>query len=145
MANREFPEQHPGECIREVGSMIGDQIGESKGRRTARRVLSTDPPTAEVSFEDKGTLLGVATTGMGSYTSVVAPDGSLHGTGQGMEMTADGDTATWTGHEGAVSYRGMLFFRSASPKFARINNGCAAFEYDVDAAGNTTSKLWEWK
>jgi hypothetical protein len=132
--------------------MIGDQIGETKGKRIARRVISVDPPTAEVTFEDSGTLIGIATTGMGSYTSVVAPDGSLHGTGQGMEMTADGESATWTGTGvgkfgpgGAVSYRGMLFFRSASPKFARINNGCAAFEYDVDAAGNTTSKLWEWK
>ena len=67
-------------------------------------------------------------------------------------MTAEGDSITWTGTGvgkfgpgGSVSYRGMLFFRSPSPKFARINNGCAAFEYEVDGAGNTTSKLWEWK
>ena len=132
--------------------MIGEQIGEFKGKRSARRVLSVNPPTAEVSFEDAGTILGIATTGLGSYTSVVAPDGSLHGTGQGLEMTAEGDSITWTGTGvgkfgpgGSVSYRGMLFFRSPSPKFARINNGCAAFEYDVDGSGNTTSKLWEWK
>jgi hypothetical protein len=49
------------------------------------------------------------------------------------------------GPGGSVSYRGMLFFRSESPKFARINNGCAAFEFGVDGAGNTSSKLWEWK
>jgi hypothetical protein len=97
-------------------------------------------------------MLGIATTGLGTYTSVVNPDGSLHGTGQGLTMTADGDSLTWTGTGvgkfgpgGSVSYRGMLFFRSASPKFASINNGCAAFEYDVDAAGNTISKLWQWK
>jgi len=132
--------------------MIGDQIGETKGKRVVRRVISVDPPTAEVSFEDSGTMLGIATTGMGTYTSVIAPDGSLHGTGQGMEMTADGDVITWTGTGvgkfgpgGSVSYRGMLFHRSASAKFARINNACAAFEYDIDGAGNTVSKMWEWK
>jgi hypothetical protein len=132
--------------------MIGEQISESKGKRIVRRVLSTDPPTAEVSFEDSGKMLGVATTGMGSYTSVIRPDGSLHGDGQGLIMTPDGESVTWTGTGvgkfgtgGAVSYRGMLFFRTASKKLARVNNTCGAFEYDVDASGNTLSKVWEWK
>lgn len=132
--------------------MIGEQISESKGKRIVRRVLSTDPPTAEVSFEDSGKMLGVATTGMGSYTSVIHPDGSLHGDGQGLMMTPDGEAVTWTGTGvgkfgagGAVSYRGMLFFRTASKKLARVNNTCGAFEYDVDASGNTISKVWEWK
>ena len=132
--------------------MLGEQISETKGKRIVRRVLSVDPPTAEVSFEDSGTIVGVAITGMGTYTSVVRPDGSIFGQGQGMNMTADGDTLTWEGWGvgkfglgGAVSYRGMLFLRSASPQLARINNVCGAFEYEVDAAGNTTSKVWEWK
>ena len=132
--------------------MIGEQISESKGKRIVRRVLSTDPPTAEVSFEDSGKMLGVATTGMGSYTSVIHPDGSLHGDGQGLMMTPDGEAITWTGTGvgkfgagGSVSYRGMLFFRTASKKLARVNNTCGAFEYDVDASGNTVSKVWEWK
>lgn len=132
--------------------MIGEQISESKGKRIVRRVLSTDPPTAEVSFEDSGKMLGVATTGMGSYTSVIHPDGSLHGDGQGLMMTPDGEAVTWTGTGvgkfgagGSVSYRGMLFFRTASKKLARVNNTCGAFEYDVDTSGNTISKVWEWK
>ena len=132
--------------------MLGEQIGITNGKRLVRRVLSTEPPTAEVSFEDSGTLCGVAVSGMGTYTSSISPDGSLHGTGQGMEMTADGEAATWTGTGvgrfgpgGSVSYRGMLFFRTASQKLARLNNACVAFEYDVDASGATTSKMWEWK
>ena len=75
--------------------MLGEQLGVTKGKRLVRRVLSTDPPTAEVSFEDSGTICGVAVTGMGTYTSVINSDGSLHGEGQGMEMTADGEAATW--------------------------------------------------
>jgi len=77
--------------------MLGEQIGETKGRRLVRRVVSIDPPTAEVSFEDSGQLLGVPTTGMGTYTSVIRPDGSLFGEGQGLSITQDGESITWTG------------------------------------------------
>jgi len=132
--------------------MLGDLISETKGRRLVRRVVSVDPPTAEVSFEDSGQMLGIPTTGMGTYTSAVGPDGSILGHGQGLTMTQDGDAITWTGTGsgkfgpgGAVSYRGMLFFKTASEKLARLNHACGAFEYEVDPSGNTTSKVWEWK
>jgi hypothetical protein len=132
--------------------MLGNQIGETKGKRIVRRVLSVDPPTAEVSFEDSGQLLGIHTSGMGSYTSIVRPDGSLFGQGQGLIMTDDGDAVTWTGTGfgkfgpgGSVSYRGMLFLQTASTKLAALNNSCAPFEYDIDPAGQTISKMWEWK
>ena len=132
--------------------MLGEQIGETRGKRLVRRVTSIDPPTAEVSFEGSGQMLGVPTTGMGTYTSVIHPDGSIHGDGQGITMTQDGEGITWTGTGvgkfgpgGSVSYRGMLFFRTSSQKLARLNNTCGAFEYDVDASGSTVSKMWEWK
>ncbi|HTW44414.1 MAG TPA: hypothetical protein VMD58_02620 [Acidobacteriaceae bacterium] len=132
--------------------MLGDQIGESNGRRIVRRILSTEPPTAEVSFEDSGSMLGVSTTGTGTYTSVVRPDGSIFGNGQGLIITPDGDGITWTGTGlgkfgpgGSVSYRGMLFYRTTSQKLAKLNNMCGAFEYEVDPAGNTSAKVWEWK
>ena len=132
--------------------MIGDQIGESKGKRIVRRVVSSDPVTVEVSFEDSGNMLGVATSGFGTYQSVIRSDGSLYGEGGGLMMTPDGEGITWKGSGvgkfgpgGAVSYRGMLFYRTPSQKLARLNNTCGAFEYEVDAAGNTTSKVWEWK
>jgi hypothetical protein len=41
----------------------------------------------------------------------------------------------------SVSYRGMLFFQTNSQKIA-LGSGCGAFEYEVDAAGSTTSKIW---
>lgn len=132
--------------------MIGDKIGESKGKRTARRVTSVEPPTVEVSFEERGKMLGVAVMGIGTYTSVVRADGSLFGHGQGVETTEDGEAATWTGTGvghfgpgGSVSYRGMLFYKTMGKKLARLNNACVAFEFEVDAEGGTASKLWEWK
>ena len=132
--------------------MLGEQISTSTGKRIVRRVLSVDPPTAEVSFEATGTVLGIATNGLGTYTSVVRPDGSIFGNGQGMEMTSDGDSITWTGTGvghfgpgGSVSYRGAIFFRTTSQKLASLNNACGVFEFEVDAAGGTSSKIWEWK
>jgi hypothetical protein len=132
--------------------MLGEQISETKGKRLVRRVLSTDPPTVEVSFEDSGQIVGVPVTGLGTYTSVLRGDGSVFGHGQGMSMTSDGENLTWSGSGmgrfgpgGAVSYRGMLFFQTASQKLARLNNACGAFEYEVDADGVSTSKVWEWK
>ena len=132
--------------------MIGEQIGETKGKRVARRVLSVDPPTAEVSFEESGQMLGVPTTGIGTYTSVVGPDGSMIGHGQGMTMTNEGEALTWTGTGsgkfgpgGTVSYRGMLFFKTNSKKLAKLHNACGAFEYEVAADGSTVTKMWEWK
>jgi hypothetical protein len=132
--------------------MLGNKIGESKGKRIVRRILSTDPPTAEVSFEDSGTLGGVATTGSGTYTSVIRPDGSIFGQGQGLIITADGESILWTGTGlgkfgagGAVSYRGMLFYQTASQKLASLNNSCGAFEFETDPSGATTSAVWEWK
>ena len=132
--------------------MIGEKISETTGKRLVRRVLATTPPTVEVTFEESGQMIGVPINGMGTYTSVVRPDGSIFGEGQGITMTSDGEAVTWTGTgvghfgaEGAVSYRGMLFFRTESKKLARLNNACGAFEYEVDSAGATVTKMWEWK
>jgi hypothetical protein len=132
--------------------MLGDKIGDSTGKRLVRRVLSVDPPTAEVTFEDGGKMFDIPVTGMGTYTSTVRADGSIYGTGQGLSTTDEGEGVTWTGvglghfgPAGSVSYRGMLFLRTTSKKLARLNNACAVFEFDVDGKGNTASKLWEWK
>jgi hypothetical protein len=131
--------------------MLGAQIGETKGKRIVRRVISTDPTTVEVSFEDSGQLFGVSTTGLGTYTSIIRPDGSIYGEGQGINLTPDGEGISWTGTglgkfgaDGAISYRGMLFFRTNSEKIS-LGSACGAFEYEVDPAGNTISKVWEWK
>jgi len=132
--------------------MLGELVGESTGKRIVRRVLSMEPPTVEVSFEEGGKLLGASVTGFGTYTSVVRPDGSIFGEGQGGMFTTDGEMIAWKGSgagkfkdRGAVSYRGMVYYRTASQKLARLNNMAAAFEYEVDPEGKTATKIWEWK
>ena len=133
--------------------MLGEQLGEGRGKRTGRRVLSVDGGfKVEVAFESKGKLLGVDITEIGTYWSESRPDGSMYGEGQGLMMTQDGEVATWKGggvgkfvDGGAVSYRGAIYFSTASQKLARLNGAATVFEFDVDAEGNTHSKLWEWK
>jgi hypothetical protein len=132
--------------------MLGELLGENRGKRIVRRVLGLDPVTIEVSFEETGKILGHATTGFGTYTSVIRPDGTVFGEGQGGFSTADGEMVAWKGvgqgkllPGGAVSYRGMLFFQTTSQKLARLAAAPGAFEYEVDAEGKTHTKIWEWK
>lgn len=133
--------------------MLGEIIGDLRGRRTGRRVLSVDNGfKVEVAFESTGKVLGIDVMEVGTYWSEARPDGSLYGEGHGVVIGADGNNATWKGQGvgrfvegGAVSYRGAVYYTSASPKLARLNSVAAVFEFDVDAEGNTHSKLWEWK
>jgi hypothetical protein len=106
----------------------------------------------ETSFEASGRLLGVEGTETGTYWSVVRPDGSLFGEGQGILMGKGGELATWVGSgvgtirkDGGVSYRGAIYYQTSSAALLRLNTVAAIFEYEVDAQGNSRSQLWEWK
>lgn len=134
--------------------MLGEKIGENTGKVTAQRVIPNPGggPKIETSFQASGRLLGVEETEMGTYWSVLRPDGTLYGEGQGVLMGKDGETATWVGQgvgtfgkAGAVSYRGAIYFQSAHPKWSRLNSIAALFEYEVDGQGNNRSQLYEWK
>ena len=132
--------------------MLSEQIYTGQGKRTARRALDTQPFTVEVSFEDRGKLLGIEGGTIGTYTSSPRPDGTLAGKGQGIFACADGEVITWKGigagrlmPGGAVSYRGALVFTAASERLSRLNAIAGMFEFEVDEAGNTTTQIWEWK
>jgi hypothetical protein len=136
--------------------MLGEALGEEHGKVTVYRVLPPEggaAPKVEVSFQATGTILGVAETDIGTYLSVVRPDGTLFGEGHGILTGQEGESATWigngvgrmTGKGSAVTWRGAVYYQTASPKWARLNGIAAVFEYETDETGNTTSKLWEWK
>ncbi|PYS54643.1 MAG: hypothetical protein DMG13_07450 [Acidobacteria bacterium] len=132
--------------------MLGEQIGETIGKRIVRRVLSSDPVKVEVTFEDTGKMLGIGVNGFGTYSSQVRPDGTIYGEGEGAYTTADGELLAWKGsglgrfkEGGAVSYRGILYYRTNSQKLARLNTVTGVFEYEASASGETHSKVWEWK
>jgi hypothetical protein len=134
--------------------MQGEKIGEESGKVTAQRVLPNpgNSPKMETSFQANLMLLGVEATDTGTYRSVVRPDGTLYGEGRGIVMGKEGDLATWIGQgvgtikkDGAISYRGAVYYQSASARWSRLNSVAAIFEYEVDAQGNIRCQLWEWK
>jgi hypothetical protein len=127
-------------------------IGEMTGKRVLRRVVSSTPLTVEVSWEESGKMLGISCMGFGTYTATPRPDGTLYGEGQGAVNSMEGDLVAWKGSgigkfkdKGAISYRGVVYYQTASQKLARLNSMAAVFEYEVDAEGKTATKIWEWK
>jgi hypothetical protein len=134
--------------------MLGDKIGEESGKVTSQRALPNPggAPKMETSFQVTGTLLGVNHKTTGTYYSMMRPDGTLFGEGQGIVMSNEGDMATWVGQgvatikkDGSVSYRGAIYYQTSATKWARLNSVAAVFEYEVDAQGNTRAQTWEWK
>jgi hypothetical protein len=134
--------------------MQGEKINEETGKVTSQRVLPNPGggPKMETSFQASAKLLGVEATDTGTYSSLVRPDGTLYGEGQGIMMGKNGELATWVGQgvgtmkkDGSVSYRGALYYQSSTAKWSRLNSVAVIFEYEVDPQGNTRAQLWEWK
>jgi hypothetical protein len=134
--------------------MLGEQIGEERGKITNRRVLPSEGQGSkvEVSFQAAGKMLGIDTTNIGTYWSVVQTNGFLYGEGQGIGMTADGEVVQWKGSgrgkftkQGGASFRGVIYYQTASERFGRLNGVAVVFEHEADGDGNVTTRLWEWK
>jgi hypothetical protein len=134
--------------------MLGEKVGDETGRVVLRRVLPSDggPPRVETTFEGTGKLLGVDIQDMGTYTSVMRPDGSLFGEGQGVIMSSTGEMATWKGQgvgifnsAGGIDFRGAIYYQTQSPRFARLNLMAAVYEHGADASGAVKNEIWEWK
>jgi hypothetical protein len=134
--------------------LLGENIGETSGKITSQRVLRNlgGGPKMETSFQASGSILGTDVKETGTYCTVVRPDGTLYGEGQGVMILKDGKIATWTGHgvgtmkkDGTASYRGAVYYQTMPPRWARLNKVAVVFEYEVDAERNTRSEFWEWK
>ncbi len=100
----------------------------------------------ETSFQANGSILGTNVKDTGTYWTVVRPDGTQYGEGQGVMITKDGKMATWIGHgvgmmkkDGSATYRGAIYFQTMPPKWSRLSKVAVLFEYAVDAEGNTHS------
>ena len=134
--------------------MLGEKIGGISGRITTQRVLPNlgGGPKMESSFHATGSILGVDIKDTGTYVTLVRPDGTQYGEGQGVMVTKDGDMATWTGHgvgamngDGTASYRGAIYLQTVPASLSRLSKVAVIFEYHVDAEGNMRSDYWEWK
>ncbi|OFW39799.1 MAG: hypothetical protein A3J28_09110 [Acidobacteria bacterium RIFCSPLOWO2_12_FULL_60_22] len=134
--------------------MLGELLGEEKGKITGYRVVQTAGAgqKVEVSFQGSGKLLGIEIKEIATYASVMKPGGYMFGSGQGIIMTKDGESVCWVGqgtgrHKpgGGMSWRGAVYYETASQKLARLNGAAVVYEHDTDAHDNFTTKFWEWK
>jgi hypothetical protein len=133
--------------------MLGELIGEMEGKVSSQRVIDVKGPTMETSVTASGRLRGVQVTETLTYVANTSSKGVLHGVGNGIITTEDGDIATYTGEgigkfdaSGVLNWRGAIFFETSSEeKLGFLNNIVAVFEAQVDAQGNFTDKTWEWK
>jgi hypothetical protein len=130
--------------------MLGPQIEEGRGKRTGRRLISSNPLKVEASAEENAAFLGIEGLSIITYTATVKPDGSIHGEGDGFFSTPQGDTMTWRGigvgrfvEGGGIYYCGSLSFSTASERLAKLNGVSGVFQWEIDAEGNTRSRIWE--
>lgn len=133
--------------------MIGEKIGEFTGKETGRRVIAgNNGPTMEITIQTTGTFYGIQTHDTGTYTATLC-HGHLDGNGIGITMTKDGESLEWKVNgagrfqsNGGVHWRGSCYYHTSSTKLAnKVNGHCFVYEYDVDATGNCTGRIYEWK
>jgi hypothetical protein len=85
--------------------MLGDLIYEQKGKITSQRVLDAEGAKMETSFSGSANYRGTDGTEVGTYSSILRPEGVLYGEGQGVITSKDGEVATWTGSGNRKIYR----------------------------------------
>jgi hypothetical protein len=134
--------------------MLGEQVGELRGQAVSTRILPDEGqgPRMEVTDQQVGTLCGVNVTVTVTYVGTMRANGTIAGNGTGIVMTASGGSATFRGtgvgrfvRPGALSWRGALFYETATPELARLNGIACVFEYEVDESSKSEGRLFEWK
>lgn len=154
--------------------MLGEQYVESRGKITSQRVLDVEGPIVETSVAASGTIKRVPVQVMLTFIGTpTAEKGVIHGVGKGViTVTGDGgelEMISYTGEgigrldsSGSIKWRGSIFTRKqyyseisgqasssnvdqAGEKLSFLNNMVGLFESEVDANGNFSEKIWEWK
>jgi hypothetical protein len=137
--------------------MLGELIADGQGKLTSQTILPAEGgmPRFQVTFEFMGTVLGKGAKTIVTYQSTLQSDGSVYGEclDQAVVMSQEGDVATFraagagnfTDANGAIAFRGTIYYKSASPDWARLNGLAVVYEWNVDADGNADFKGWEWK
>src|SRR5262249_43010152 len=136
--------------------MLGEKIGEFRGKVTGQRMLPSDGlPKFETTAEGTGTIIGIPARVMATYWSAMQPDGSLYGetVGPSPTITKDGDMAAYrgsgvgrfTGQGSAVSLRGGVFYQGATRELSRLYGLALVFEWDVGEQGKGKFSLLGWK
>ncbi len=131
--------------------VLGDLIGEFKGKVTAIRVLSEGK--VETSEQGFGSILGIEAIMFATAISTPMPNGGNMGEGNASVTTADGDVVMirkigigWsTGKGRKASKRGVFFHMTQSQKLSRLNMTVGVWEFESEENGDWHVKIWEWR
>lgn len=131
--------------------MLGDLIGEFKGKVTGIRVLSEGK--IETSEQGSGNILGIEATMLATAVSTTTPNGIIMGKGNAIVTTTDGEVVRirksgigWpTGKGRKASKRGVFFHMTQSQKLARLNKTVGIWEFESEENGDWHVKIWEWE
>jgi hypothetical protein len=131
--------------------LIGELIGEFKGKTTGIRVLAEGK--MEGSDTGMGNIMGKEATVMNTGVLMWMPNGVLMVEGNATIMTAEGEVVMvkvngigWsTGKGWKQSARGAAYFMTSSTKLASLNKIVGVWERESDEEGNYSLKAWAWK
>ena len=135
--------------------MLGEKLGTISGPTTLKALPATNGnPTFETSAAGlSGTLAGAEVQSFATYAAEMRPNGTLYGEcpNAGLVMAADGVAtfrATGVGkfmEDGSAVFKGVVYFETSAPSLAAVDGIAVVYDWVVDAAGDATWDLWEWK
>ena len=130
------------------------KIGSLKATTTTT-VLPTEGslPKFETSTHGSGTLAGVNVATMATYWAEMQANETLYGEcpNAGVIMAQDGVAtfrASGTGSftaDGGTTFKGVVYVQTTAPSLSSLNGAALVYNWDVNAEGNATWELWEWK
>ncbi len=131
--------------------MLGNLIGEFKGKTTGFRVLSEGK--IELSQQGMGKVMGIDGSMVTTGVATPMPNGVTMIDANGTLMTMDGDVVMvkingigWmTGKGWKASYRGAAYQMTMSQKLAGMNKIVSVWENESDENGDWVLKFCEWK
>ena len=132
-----------------------EPIIQEQGKITNQRVIEVNPhPKIESTFVANSTVLGdILGHDLGTYWATLYANGSVHGEGNGIITTEEGEMVTWTAEgmgntstEGDIIFEGSLIYNTSSNgELSYLDNKVGIFVYEVDKQGNTSASVWELK
>jgi hypothetical protein len=129
--------------------MLGELIGEFKGKNTGWRVLPDGK--IETTAQGTGKLLGmdvwIVNTSVGSMTNgmFIGEVNSFIATMTGETAMAKGNAIAWSNGKGGGTTRAATIYTTIATKLARLNKVIGMQEYDTDMENNFMGNIWEWK
>jgi hypothetical protein len=128
--------------------MLGDLIGEFKGKNIGFRVLPDG--RIETTAQGTGKILGIDAFVLSTSVGTMA-NGIFKGEVTSVINTVDGDAVImkgnavgWSSGKGGTT-RAASYHTTQSQKLLRLNKVMGLHEYETGLDNNWVGKIWEWK